>query len=385
MNFNHANRRNGTDMKKIKIVHMITSLEQGGAQAVLYQLLQSLDQEVFDHHVIYFYGGPYVEKIEKLGVSLYHVQGTFFPFDPVGIYRCGTYIKQIAPDVLHTLLWGANFVGRWYAGRYGIAHVQVMHNNIDQNGFIRNFLDRISRRIRHGAVTSIAVSDGVARSIASYAPWFAQEPVEVITNGIDALAIDSKISVARASLGLLDSDFVIGTVGRFEWVKNYSLLLTVFALIYDQHTRAYLIMIGTGSQESYLKKRAYDLGIDDRVIFIIDQEAAPYYGIFDCFVMTSYKEGISLALLEAMARGVVPIVMAVNDKHDVVEDHKNGLLAYSDNPEEFVQAINTLMQRQDLKNTLSNGAKCTAATKFRVDTMIKKYGDLYTKMAAPRG
>ena len=364
--------------KKMRIVHVISGLGVGGAESVLYQLLLRLNTTDFEHVVIYFHSGPYVEKMKKLGVELHHIQGLFCTYDPFFLYRLITSIKNSKPDCLHTLLWAANFLGRLIASSHTIPHVEVFHNNIDQNGFFRNMLDRLTAK-KHGSV--VAVSEGVAESLHTYAPWFTYPYVHIIKNGIEPFEIDSSDKVYRAQLGYSDTHFVIGMVGRFEWVKNYPLLLTAFALLYDENPDARLLLIGVGSQESILRTRVYDLGIYDRVTFVVGQDAKKYYELFDCFVMPSLKEGISIALLEAMSHTIPPIVMASTaGKHDVVVDEDNGLLVYNNDPQELASVICVLLHNQSLRIRLGENAKTTVEKQFKIEVMINQYNDLYQKV-----
>ncbi len=360
-------------MKK-RLLHIITGLNRGGAEAVLYQLLKKLDSTYFEHTVIYFYPGSYVEKIQKLPVKTYHITGLISTYDPIFIYKLFKIVKEIKPNYIHTLLWSANFLGRMLGSWYNITHVEVFHNNIDQNGFIRNFLDRITAKY-HGHI--VAVSDGVAQSLNMYAPWLTKPNIKIIKNGIPTHEQENVPTISRQELGLLPSHFLIGSVGRFELIKNHSLLLTAFALLYDKSAEARLMLIGSGSQEYALKKRAYDLGIDDRVIFIVGQDAQSYYNIFDCFVMTSYKEGLSIALLEAMNHEIAPIVFSSNEYHDVIIDQQNGLLIHHTDAQELANTIDLLMNNEMLRKNLGEEAKITVQNKFTIDTMINEYNLLY--------
>ncbi len=363
--------------KKLHIVHIISNLGVGGAEGVLFQLLSNLNTTDFKHSVAYFYDGPYVEKIKNLGIKVYKVNGLFFTYDPVFLVRFFLLIKKLKPGCLHTLLWAANFLGRLIASILKIPHVEVLHNNIEQNGLVRLALDRITVRQR-GEL--IVVSDGVHDSLKNYAPWFLCRPAQVIKNGIAAYE-DSKFKVTRESLGLTKNHFIIGSVGRFEQVKNYGLLLTAFALLYDDHRKARLVLVGQGSQEAFLRQRAYDLGIDDRVIFVTGKDAKPYYALFDAFVLASPKEGISLALLEAMQAGIASVVTSVTTQHDVIQDQRNGFLVPSGNPVLLAQKLNRLIESKVLRCKIGEAAKKRIASDFQIKTMVQEYKKLYERVA----
>ena len=96
-------------MKKKVLVHVISNLGVGGAETVLYHLLRRLSSDEFDHKVVYFYEGPYVEKIKQLQIPVYQVKGIVCAYDPLFCMRFFGLIKRLRPDCLHTVLWAANF------------------------------------------------------------------------------------------------------------------------------------------------------------------------------------------------------------------------------------------------------------------------------------
>ena len=367
--------------KKVKIVHLISGLHVGGAETVLYQLVNSLDRRSFDQTVIYFHSGPFVEKIKELGIPTYHVTGLFFRYDFIFIYRLFTLIKHLKPTCLHTILWAAGFWGKIIAYLYKIPTVHACHSTVSHNGFLRNTLDRLSAKL---VDQTIVVSDGIACSINSQAPWMKGHPVTIIKNGIDVdqiLAWGKKEKKTRADLGLAQNHIIIGAVGRFERSKNFGLLLTSFALLYDNYPNARLVLIGSGNQEWFLKKRVYDFGIDDRVIFISDQRAYGCYSLFDCFVCSSLTEGLSIALLEAMSFGIAPIVCSFNKKHEVIEHNKNGLLIPAGNAYKLGQALARCVKSKALRNKLGAAAQESIEKHFKSKTMIQEYANLYQNLA----
>lgn len=366
-------------MKKMVLVHVISNLGVGGAETVLYQLLKKLDSREFSHKVVYFHHGPYADKIKELGIPLYHVKGLVCPYDPVFLVRFFETIKKIAPDCMHTVLWAANFLGRLAARWYTIPLVQSVHNNMDQNGFIRRSIDRFSPK-SSGQI--IAVSKGVDASIRTYAPWIDATKVCVIQNGIDCHALEvaaSKELASRQELGLEEDQFVIGTVGRFEAVKNYALLLIAFAVLYDKYRKERLVLVGQGSQEQFLKRRAYYLGINEQVVFVTNKPAYRYYPLFDCFVLTSYKEGLSIALLEAMGAGIACIVTCSESTHDVIIHNHNGILIPAGQPDLLANAIDKLAQDKDLRDRLGKAARFTVEQSFTLNVMIQGYAKVYKK------
>ncbi len=129
-------------MKKSKLVHVITNLEVGGAQAVLYNIIKA-GRMHYDQEVIYFRSGPVVEQLRELGVPVHEVKGWLFWYDVVFIIRLYNLLKKIKPDCIHSLLWAANVSTRLISFMTTIPLVTVYHNNVDQDGMIRSCLDNL--------------------------------------------------------------------------------------------------------------------------------------------------------------------------------------------------------------------------------------------------
>jgi len=368
-------------MNKKTLLHITTSLKIGGAETVLCDLIAGLGNKQFEHHVIYFYDGPKREQLQKLGVAMYHVTGLATLYDPLFWYRLFFCIKKIKPDGIHSLLWSANVASRVAAFFFHISHVSVYHNNIDQDGRFRNFLDYLTRPISKKLV---AVSDEVADSIIAQDERYKKKDVTVIRNGIDANWVQNEAReqvVARSSLGIDDNQFVIGSVGRFCPVKNYSFLLEVFAEVQKKIPHARLVLVGVGPDEMMLKKRAEDLGIRTSVFFIIGQSAYGYYPLFDCFVQSSNKEGISIALLEALACGVPTIITNIKLKHEVVSSGSNGIVVGAENKKQFVQAILFLESNENMGRRYACAGKKTVKELFQREIMMRAYNELFQSLS----
>lgn len=362
-------------MKQVTILHITSSLKRGGAESILCDIIEQSDT-LFKHHVIYFHDGPYVDRLQKCGVQLYKVNGLFFRYDFIFLYRLYCFVKKIKPDCIHTLLWAANVTGRIVARLLGIPVVSALHNNVDQDGLIRSLIDRYTLQLSHKLV---AVSDGVAQSLRRRDPWIPATKIQVIQNGIDTKRIDDIYhnNNARDELGLSENHFVIGSVGRFVPLKNYGFLLEQMALLCSYYSHVHLVLIGTGPQEQELRKKAQNLGIAGRVSFLINRQALQYYSLFDCFVLTSPKEGISIALLEAMAFGLPSVVTNAADGHAVLRSGVDGLVIPAGDSDLFVVALRQLIENDALRVRLGTEARRTVVAHFNLERMIRDYQKLF--------
>jgi glycosyltransferase involved in cell wall biosynthesis len=354
-------------MAKIKLLHITSSLKMGGAEQVLYTLATQLDAKQFDQCVIYFHEGPYAAKLKELGIPLVCVRGFFFRYDPLFFVRLYRAIKKQNPDCVHTLLWIANFAGRLCAWAQRIPCVSVFHNHVGTDGRVRNMLDWLTLRF---ACTLVAVSDPVKQSAHTYLGC--KREIQVIQNGIDLSKIEG-LGKTRESLGMNDTHFIIGTVGRFEPVKRYDLLLACAAPLMNRYSHVRLCLIGLGSQEEALQAQARELGIADRVAFVIGQPAMDYYSLFDCFVQTTAQEGVSIALLEAMSFGLPCVVMHDTNKHPVIENGRDGIMVNAADYQGFQAALEQVITNKIMGERFGAAARDKVMNSFDASRMVRGY------------
>ncbi len=358
----------------IKLVHFITSLEMGGAQAVLYDLVTHLNPTQFEHHIIFIHDGPYRNQFQNAGITLHYLSGSIATYDPSILYRLIKLLKEIKTDCLHTVLWSANWLGRIATWQLGISCVTSLHNNYDQNGTVRTLLDRCAPSPRH----CIAVSQEVKS--AYQLKNHTNTPITVIPNGIDIEAIRQKIfskKISREMLGFTAQNIIIGSVGRFQPVKRYGLLLETFSLLYAQNQNLRLVLVGSGPEEHHLRKKAKTLGIAQLIHFATDQRAYGYYPMFDIFVLSSEKEGVSIALLEAMGYGIAPVITYHSLHHPVIQHGYNGYVACTNNATGFAQSINTVINNPSLCTKMGSDAQKSIQSSFGIQKMIVAYEKIF--------
>src|ERR1700722_17708376 len=215
-------------IKPRHILHIISSLERGGAQAVLYNLVRGLSDRGYTQTVIYFHGGPYVEQFKQLGIAVHQVRGALRAYDPLFWWRIYFLIRTLQPDILHASLWAACFVSRIVARVCAIPMVNAVHALLDHHGAVRTWCDRMT--VTH-ADRFIAVSSGVQASLTWELSLRHDDAVLCIPNGVDIAHIHAVQRASRAHrnrYGLSGEQFVIGAVGRLVPVKQFDQLIVVF-------------------------------------------------------------------------------------------------------------------------------------------------------------
>ncbi len=372
----------------MKIFHLITSLKIGGAESALVNFLGAAQQNPHEHIVAFFHQGPNIERLNALGITTYHITGKFFYGDPLGLWRIAKLIKQEKPDLIHSALWSANIIGRLLAKYFKIPIICDIHGNSIDEGKLRNWLDRKTFAY---ATKTIAVSTSThnaynANIIAPLNKPKLTNNLITINNGIDCPSVclkAQKNKLKRADFALSDNDFVIGALGRLEPIKSYDVLIKAFAECASSVRNAHLklLIVGGGSQEQALKNLCANLAIRDKVIFTgFRSDAISFYPLFDCFVLSSQSEGLSIALLEALCFGLPIVTTNQTTEHDVIENEVNGLIVPPNNTQALALAIKRLFENKEKCVSMQQANKQLVANKFSLTQTVTAYHTTYTNI-----
>ncbi|MBD3273223.1 glycosyltransferase [Candidatus Dependentiae bacterium] len=381
----------------MKIFHVITSLKIGGAEKALLNFLQKSINDKNEHIIAYFYPGPILKKIIKLGFKTYQIKGLFFKYDFFAFYKLKKTIKKNKPDIIHSSLWSANFLSKIIAKSLGIPIICDLHSNFMYDGKIRRLIENLTllKADKYVAV-SYSVKEGF---LSSFKKKFKKlEPkITVIPNAINIDNIkNQKQKLKRKDLGFNKNDFIIGAVGRLEKIKSYDLLIKSFAQVLSKIKKINslnknldylkpikLCIVGDGSEKSYLEDLTKKLDIQKDVTFTgIRNDINQLYPLFDCLCISSKSEGLSIVLLEALSFGLPIITTSQTEKHDVIINNKNGLIVPTKNIEKFSTAIESLYLNPNLIKKININNKKLASQKFCIDRLIKQYDSLYQKLLA---
>jgi glycosyltransferase involved in cell wall biosynthesis len=207
--------------------------------------------------------------------------------------------------------------------------------------------------------------------------------VRVVHNGVDIAAIDAARPgpEVRRELGLPDGAPVIGLVGRLDhWGKGHRELFEAMALLKDRHPCRALI-VGGGRREDEVRQLAASLGLADAVHFLGQRRDVPdLLKAMDIFVLPSYSEGVSLALLEAMAAGLPVIASRVGGLPEVVTDGDNGLLIPPKDPEALAEALARLLANPALAKKMGENARRHVREHFSLERLGWEINGIYEEL-----
>lgn len=384
----------------MRILHITSNLEIGGAQRVRLELLRKLiaiDHEPKNHMLAYFIDGPMREKFENIGVKTVQISGEFFTYGPASLKFLRKVIKEFKPDIIHSQLWAANIFARLAALNTNIPVICDLHNMPEVQGFWRNLFEHLFliKPTRY-----VAVSDGIAKA---YMQKFGLKEfnqksavagsVVTIKNGVDANKFRFSFA-ARENLREtfdIDSDyFVIGAVGRLESVKSFDNLIQAFAMFYEQIKQRLiaknlheeplvrLVIVGDGSQKQMLRGLAKSHNLGKKIIITTPTKSiSRFYSLFDCLAISSRSEGLSVALLEALFAGLKVITTSPSNMHEVVVQDKNGYIVSFNDQAAMVKIFMELFENFN-PDFLERPS--LASSDFEILNMSKSYQALYRQI-----
>lgn len=308
-----------------RVLHLFVSLPVGGAENLLLSVLQRLDADRF-RSVVCCIGdkGIIGKRVEELGI----------PVIELGKLRRGGWDGSVVEDLLrvigeqgiallHSHLYHANFYGRLAARRAGIPCIASIHNTYTRPKWHRRLINRYLGRY---TARFIAGSEEIRRDIVRY-DGIDPAKIEVIANAIDLGRAESTLSreAARLRLGVAADAVVLGTIGRLEEQKGHRFLLQALALLAQRNLHPQLLLVGDGRLQQPLRDEARALGVDGQVQMLgTRDDLGDLLRAMDLFVMPSLWEGLSLAMLTAMAAGLPVIATDVGGVAQVLGENERG-------------------------------------------------------------
>lgn len=206
-------------------------------------------------------------------------------------------------------------------------------------------------------------------------------PNTVDTSFFHPASLEEKMAI-RCRLGLPADKAIFLYVGRMKAIKGVDVLLRGWALLPEQvQNNAVLVLVGDDSNSKNLLDFIPAFRMRESVLFMgVQQAVRDYYWAADVFVLASRTEGLSHALIEAMACGLPAIVSNVGGSPDVVQDGVNGLIFESENHGQLAQKLTAMLAMQDRWAEMGAHARQTVVDYADIDVCVRQMSELYEQL-----
>lgn len=372
-------------MRKFRILHLIKSLNRGGAETLLADGIRFADQERFELSYGYFH-----PRLDALVATLADRGGTVTCFgggNHLGMLaRVGAvahHLRSREIDLLHCHLPTAGVVGRLAARLAGVPVVYTEHNKPEWyrrptfllNAWTYDMQERV-----------IAVSESVQESIAVHI--HTRIPVTVIRNGIDASCFhraDWDGTPVRRRFDIPGDAVVVGNVAALIPQKCLLDWIAAAALVNERRPGVHFLLIGDGPMRLQLSRRIAELHLEDVVHLCgVQSDVRPYLAAIDVYMMSSAFEGLPVALLEAMAMACAPVCTAVGGIPEVIGSGRNGYLTEPFRPDALAELVTRLVDDPTRRRAIADVARREVETDFRIERMIRAVERTYLDVLEPR-
>lgn len=380
-------------MRKKVICHLIASgLTNHGPSNIIVPIAARSNQDRFQMHVWLLYPPPVSRDPKDIICSAgagYQVFRMKSFLDVRILMPLVGQLRALKPDILHCHLVRANLYGRIAARLAGVPVVICTHHGVDDYTVSDHWRDRIVRgveRLTDRWVTChVAVSEDMRRAAIRY-HGIASSKIVAIPNGVDIdlyMRQQDKRNAVRQDLGLEPDALVVGSVGNFNSIKNFKLLVHIAKSITDNHDGVQFLIVGEGDQHHEVKVLVDELGLTHKVILPGFRADIPrILSALDIFALTSRSEGFCLAIAEAMASELPCVAFDVGALNELVVDNQTGFLVSADDSEAFCVALKRLITTPALRSSMGDAAHRRARELFSVEHMVWRYNDLYERLVA---
>jgi glycosyltransferase involved in cell wall biosynthesis len=362
----------------MKVLHVITGLEAGGAEVQLAMLVRHTRHEP---DVLTLYNpGSVADQIRADGIRVRDL-GMTRNTQLGALLRLRSLIAEGRYDVVHTHLYRAQVYGRPAARLARTPVVVTTEHSIGETHIERRKMTSGVRGLYLGSELfsdgTIAVSDVVKERLIQWG--VPAKKISVIPNGLEtaALAFDPAVrETSRAQFGIGPDTYVIGALGRID--ENKRVELTIEAAAPFLGERCKILVIGRGDHLSVLEATAARLGVTDHVIFGGFQPGtAAMMAAFDLYVASSVQETFGLAILEAMASGL-PVIYTVCPALDGIQTSQARQVAGT------AEAM-----RAEIRKAVDTGPQLrkpdsAVFDRYGMDSVTHQVDDLYERLAARR-
>lgn len=380
-------RREGIKKPSIvTVVHIITGLETGGAEMMLYKLLSKMDRTRFRNIVISLTGlGMLGAPLQQMGIEVHVLNVRPGIAYVMGFLRAIRLLRRIRPDVLQTWLYHADFLGS-LAGK--IAAVPNIVWNIRCSDMDLRHYSRMTSRILRmltwmSSVPDVVVVNSEAGRLLHETVGYTPRRWELIPNGFDTNRFQPD-SHARErllqELSLPQDAFIIGSVARFDPMKDHRNLLKALQILLRTWPNIYCVMVGKGVAYSNtsLVSTIAELGVEGRVHLLGERkDIESIMGALDVFVLPSaFGEGFPNVVGEAMSCAVPCVVTDVGDSLLVVGD--TGKVVSPRDANSLAAALGEVVRMDDSERKMLGGAaRRRVEQNYSLAQIVARYENLY--------
>ena len=376
----------------MKVIHLISGGDSGGAKTHVLSLLQNLNKTI-TAQLVCFRDGPFAEEARAMGIPTMICGGNNIPH----LRReLAAYIQQGGYQLIHCHGSRANMIGALLRGPTGLPVVSTVHSD-----YKLDYMGRPFARLTFGAINAwalrhldyrIGVSDAMVDLLIDRG--FPPDRFYAIYNGIDFTPAPSQGDRLAYLRGLgadvEENSVVVGIAARLNPVKDMSTLIRGFAEGHKSCPRLRLVIAGDGEERQKLEDLAKELGVEKAVTFAgwISGGMDRFYSALDVNALTSLSETFPYALTEGARFHLATVATAVGGIPYLIDQDVNGYLFTPGDWQTLGRYLAALGNEDALRREMGEKLYEKASAKFSiqstVDTQLHIYEEIIRRHNRPK-
>lgn len=370
-------------MMKRPILILIDSMRlRGGTEMHLFELATRLEPYGY-HPIVCNLGGdePVLAQLAESGVETWP-RRMLKLYTPEG-RAVARHVARDAASRRVTVVHTFHFKSDWMGVGVARALECPLVSSRRDLGFAQTPLRRLALRFIDPHVDAFIAPSGAVRTAVHEREGVAKERIHIIYNGLDPSRFSPPVDRAavRRDLGIPNTAAAIVMVGNLRPIKDHPTLLKAMGRVVEGHPNVHLVLVGEGTEQQRLIVLAESLGIRDRVTFAGARKDVPrVLASMDVFVLSSHSEGMSNAIIEAMAAGLPVIASDVGGNAECVADGTTGYIVPHEDVEALANRLNDLLADPGTAKAMGKAGRQRVAEVFDVQAMVGRTAELYNSL-----
>lgn len=372
--------------KKLSLILLGTQMALGGAQKLLFEHAQWLQQNGHQATVAFFYDrdGLHEKWQADYGIPIHKLSGFHKQAGAVkrlmglltGLWNLWKILRSERFDAIIAFTHDSNLLGLPLALLAGIpARIGTNLGEIRGMSLWRDWLHTLLVNV---SVIQVLVASSARTRRNSIERGIKPERIKVIYNSISPFEVNrARRVVIRRQLGLGERDIFVLTIGRLVYEKGHDFLVEAMDIVVRSQSNVVAGICGSGPLHEHLSRQIAVLELGNKMRLLGQWgDIQELLESADIFVLPSRWEGLPMAMLEAMMAELPVVAFNVEGVEEVIEDGVQGFLAPMENPKELAKSILQIAEDARLREQMGKAARERVLTAYTADRMCGEYLDV---------
>lgn len=374
--------------RKYKILFIAHSLEGGGLEQALINILTHLDRDKLEPQLVLFNKkGVNLKKLPE-DIKVHDLKKNNWVTSWLAIPYLARLIYREKPDIIFSFLWRINLISIWTKMIAGLKNNLLISDRILLSAYLNYTTNLLVKRIiiflvrifYSKSTGAVVITEQIKQDLINN---FSMPPekISVIPNPIDTIRLQNlcQKKVSHPWFNQQSECIIIG-LGRLVKQKGFIYLIKALKIVRTEQN-AKLVIIGKGPEEKHLKKLVRQLDLQEHISFVgFQPNPFKYLKQGSIFVLSSLYEGFPMALAEAMALGLPAVATRCpSGPEEIIQDHQNGILIPVADETALARALSMLLKDEKLRQKLGQ-AGSQRIKDFSAEKIVKKYELLLKKI-----